>query len=124
MVVLLSIEQGLSFRHIAWYIPVRQLTSIWTATTGRYRRLGLFPPRYNSKSTGNGRFLLSVPDFRRYQLREGEEKPRVALLFPVPPCYPTPALSVCRLRAKNHLCDPSPTGNFFSLCVEKKRLPA
>ncbi|RWW59288.1 hypothetical protein BHE74_00033793 [Ensete ventricosum] len=45
--------------------------------TGRYRRLGLFPPRYHSKLTGNGRFRPLVADFERYQSKEGEEKPGV-----------------------------------------------
>ncbi|RWW71550.1 hypothetical protein BHE74_00020698 [Ensete ventricosum] len=46
---------------------------------------------------------------------EGEAKPGVVLLFPC---------TIRRPQAKNHQCDPSPVGNFFSQCGEKKRLPA
>ncbi|RWW31442.1 hypothetical protein BHE74_00010799 [Ensete ventricosum] len=41
---------------------------------GRYRRLGLFPPHYHPKVTGNGRFRTSPSATGWYQSREKEEE--------------------------------------------------
>ncbi|RWW68265.1 hypothetical protein BHE74_00024203, partial [Ensete ventricosum] len=42
--------------------------------TGRYHRLGLFPPRYHPKLAGNDQFRPSPPVVVRYQPREKEEE--------------------------------------------------
>ncbi|RWW45988.1 hypothetical protein BHE74_00048122 [Ensete ventricosum] len=62
------------------YVLVRSQTDTWTGATGRYRRLRLFLPRYQSKEVNNGRFRPSPPAIGWYQPscseKEGEEQGR------------------------------------------------
>ncbi|RWW46677.1 hypothetical protein BHE74_00047381 [Ensete ventricosum] len=77
---------------------------------GQYYRLGLFLPRYHSKSI---------------KKREKEKK-NLELRCSSPALFVTRgrriASAIRRPRAKNRQRDPSPTGDFFSLHGEKKRL--